>query len=63
MHNEKQQKHLDNVKQFLEKGLENSKPCLHDSCAECIGTGIKNDGAMCIHYISCPCKKCSPFTL
>lgn len=37
------------------------KPCLHDGCTECIGTGIKRDGSTCIHYISCQCPKCSPF--
>lgn len=42
---------------------DNEKKCLHDSCNECGGTGKKKKGGMCIHYISCPCKKCSPFTL
>lgn len=35
-------------------------PCLHDSCPECIGTGKKIGGEMCIHFISCSCPKCSP---
>ena len=34
--------------------------CLHDSCRECFGTGIKEDGSMCVHYIACHCPKCSP---
>lgn len=35
--------------------------CLHDSCPECDGTGQKKNGAgMCIHMISCSCKKCTP---
>jgi len=33
--------------------------CLHDSCPECKGTGRKKNGEMCIHMISCPCKKCN----
>ena len=38
----------------------NWRPCLHDQCLECHGTGIKRDGSMCVHGISCPCPKCSP---
>lgn len=34
--------------------------CLHDSCPECHGTGIKSNGGACVHFISCPCPKCSP---
>lgn len=34
--------------------------CLHDQCPECHGTGVKKDGTPCIHYISCPCPKCTP---
>jgi len=34
--------------------------CLHDNCSLCNGTGQRNDGlGMCIHMISCPCKKCT----
>lgn len=33
--------------------------CLHDTCPSCNGTGVKRDGTMCIHGISCPCPKCS----
>lgn len=36
------------------------RPCMHDQCASCHGTGMKFDGSMCIHMISCPCPKCSP---
>lgn len=35
-------------------------PCMHDSCPECIGTGIRKDGSACIHGLSCPCPKCTP---
>jgi hypothetical protein len=35
--------------------------CLHEQCPECRGTGIKKSGlGMCIHAISCPCRKCTP---
>lgn len=33
--------------------------CLHLTCSQCKGTGIKKDGTPCIHYISCPCKNCN----
>ena len=54
---EKQRNHLKNV--YGNKG-DNWRPCMHDQCPECFGTGIKIDGSACIHYISCPCPKCSP---
>jgi hypothetical protein len=38
-----------------------SQQCLHDSCTECRGTGIKITGGACVHAISCPCPKCSLF--
>lgn len=53
---ERQKQHLDNVY----NNKQNWWPCLHDSCPECLGTGIKKDGTMCIHNISCPCPKCTP---
>ena len=37
---------------------ENWQPCMHDTCPNCLGTGIRKDGGMCIHGISCPCPKC-----
>ena len=33
--------------------------CLHDGCPDCHGTGRKEDGSICIHYLSCPCPKCT----
>lgn len=36
-------------------------PCAHDACSECVGTGVKRDGSVCIHGISCQCPKCSPY--
>lgn len=35
-------------------------PCLHDQCIECFGSGKKQDGSPCIHFISCNCPKCAP---
>lgn len=37
------------------------RPCLHDNCPLCNGTGIKLDRSQCIHMISCPCPKCTPY--
>lgn len=34
--------------------------CLHDSCSQCKGTGIKENGDYCFHFISCNCPKCTP---
>lgn len=38
----------------------NWSPCMHDACPECVGTGVKRDGSSCIHFISCPCPRCTP---
>lgn len=38
-----------------------NQKCLHDTCSECHGEGVRKDGSPCIHYISCPCSKCNPF--
>lgn len=53
----RQEEHLRNVYNTEDR---NWRPCMHDSCPECLGTGVKHDGSACIHYISCPCPKCSP---
>lgn len=26
-----------------------TQPCAHNSCSQCVGTGVKLDGSMCIH--------------
>lgn len=54
----RQKEHLDRVTKIK---IDNWTPCLHDTCTECIGTGIRHDGSMCIHMISCPCSKCNPY--
>lgn len=54
---ERQKIHLQNVSTYTNR---NWKPCVHDSCPSCIGTGIKADGSVCVHMIYCTCPKCSP---
>lgn len=54
---ERQRKHLERVGQLFGQTWQ---PCMHDSCPDCVGTGVKHDGSVCIHGISCPCPKCSP---
>ena len=34
--------------------------CLHKNCPECHGSGVKLNGEICIHMISCPCPRCTP---
>lgn len=35
--------------------------CLHLQCPSCHGTGVnKSTGEVCVHYISCPCSRCTP---
>lgn len=54
----RQQKHLEKV--FKDK-VQSWRPCFHDSCPSCIGTGVKSDGSPCVHNISCPCPKCTTY--
>jgi hypothetical protein len=64
---ERQRQHLDNVRKndsingVWFKDDFNWKPCMHDSCPYCVGTGIKGDGSMCVHYIACNCPKCATY--
>ena len=52
---EMQRQHLERVNNYR------WQPCLHDQCGECHGTGVRLDGSVCIHMISCPCPKCTPY--
>lgn len=52
---ERQRKHLESVRQ-----QKPWRPCMHDACQQCHGTGINRFGGTCVHMISCPCPKCSP---
>ena len=62
----RQEEHLKRVKIVYDQGYPNQqftppwRPCMHDSCPECQGTGVRLDGSTCVHMISCPCPKCSP---
>lgn len=51
----RQEDHLRRV-----RGEERWKPCAHDQCPSCHGTGIKIGGGACVHGIACDCPKCSP---
>ena len=54
----RQEEHLKNVKKQQDF---NWKPCIHDQCTQCHGTGVKLDGSPCIHGMYCDCPKCSSF--
>ena len=63
------QQYEDNLKQRQEQHLQRIrdqqenrfwKPCAHDSCPSCIGTGIKVNGEICVHHLYCSCPKCTP---
>lgn len=34
--------------------------CMHDACTKCHGTGKTESGELCVHFVYCNCKKCSP---
>lgn len=53
----RQEEHLGHVRGHQDADW---KPCMHDGCPECIGTGVKRDGSICIHMLYCSCPKCSP---
>lgn len=57
---EQQERHLKNI---TNRQNTNWRPCIHDTCKECYGTGIKYNGMRCVHMISCPCPKCTPYFL
>lgn len=52
----RQQEHLDLIQNQANL---NWRPCMHDNCPSCHGTGQKLDGGHCVHGISCPCPKCT----
>lgn len=51
----RQREHLEQMKRNTWQS------CIHDACTQCHGTGLKSDGSYCIHGVSCPCPKCSPY--
>ena len=52
---DRQKKHLENMPKINKITFQ---PCAHDSCPECVGTGKKKDGTICIHHMVCSCPKC-----
>lgn len=51
---------VESLEEALNMIKEEKQICLHDECTECNGTGRKKDGTICLHFISCPCPKCTP---
>jgi len=45
----------------INQNFDGDEKCLHNGCSQCHGTGIKKNGEICVHMISCPCKNCNPF--
>lgn len=39
------------------------KHCLHRLCSQCHGNGVKTDGTICVHYISCNCATCTTYSM
>lgn len=54
----RQKEHMDSVLGRTERSF---SPCMHDNCSNCVGTGVGKDGRACIHALSCPCPRCSPY--
>lgn len=52
---ERQRKHLESLQQANDAQW---KPCMHDQCQQCHGTGISARG-VCVHSVACDCPKCS----
>lgn len=52
----RQKEHLDNMQRQRDM---NWRPCMHDSCPTCHGTGVDSMGRACVHSLSCPCPKCT----
>lgn len=48
----------DHINRINELNIQDWKPCIHDQCPDCLGTGIKVFGGLCVHSISCDCPKC-----
>lgn len=56
---ERQRIHLEKVNRYRNQHW---TPCMHETCPQCVGTGVKVDGSTCIHMMYCTCPKCSPIT-
>lgn len=54
---ERQRQHLERIRTFNDQSW---RPCMHDNCPACCGTGVTSTGVACIHMIACPCPRCTP---
>lgn len=53
----------EHLKRISERQDRNWKPCAHDGCSQCHGTGVKSDGTQCVHMLHCDCPKCKPYSM
>ena len=59
----KQRDHLRRVERNRQKRMINYRDgsdCAHLRCSLCVGTGVQENGTICVHFISCSCVRCSP---
>ena len=56
---ERQRRHMESLSRAEYR---NWKPCAHDQCQSCHGTGLGMFGP-CVHSLYCDCPKCSPQSL
>lgn len=56
----KQEAHLSRIVPFGQSFQPAWRPCMHEQCPSCVGTGITSTGSPCVHMISCPCPRCTP---
>lgn len=63
--------HWDSIDEYLKERIKELEQkftkkivrddCLHRTCPNCKGAGIRENGFACLHMLYCPCKNCSPF--
>lgn len=57
-------KNLERLRDYEKYALNNFQTvdtCAHTQCRSCKGTGVKADGQMCIHALSCSCSRCRTY--
>lgn len=55
---------LQNMRDYEKYAVNNFEPvsdCAHMRCPSCKGTGIKSNGQMCVHALSCSCPNCRTY--
>ena len=57
----RQNEHMRKV-HYRKRKQDQASDCQHNQCSGCHGTGIKLDGTVCHHMISCNCSRCDPFS-